>query len=160
MMKTVFTCRISRSYFTGVTSAELLYNLSELLLVKEVSGEIKLVVYPRIMEPLNTSFQWTLLSKYINLCFTNFPSFKCQLTDEQRLVNRQLSCCGLVTPYIAEITEIWVNIGPGNSLLQYGDKPLPEPIFTYDQRSSVALILAQFHEYFMTLSNSLFKQYV
>ena len=29
------------------------------------------------------------------------------------------------------VTEIWVNIGPGNGLLPNGTKPLPEPMLTY-----------------------------
>ena len=42
-------------------------------------------------------------------------------------------------------TEIWVNIGSGNGLLPDGTKPLPEPMLTDHQWSSVTFIVGQFH---------------
>ena len=43
-------------------------------------------------------------------------------------------------------TEIWVNIGSGNSLLPDGTKPLHEPMLTNPQWSPVTFILGQFHK--------------
>ena len=42
--------------------------------------------------------------------------------------------------------KIWVNIDSGNGLLPDGTKPLPEPMLTDHQWSSVAFILVQFHK--------------
>ena len=46
-----------------------------------------------------------------------------------------LTHCGLVT---------WVNIGSGNGLLPDCTKPLPEPMLTYHQWGSLAIIWGQF----------------
>ena len=54
-----------------------------------------------------------------------------------------LTYCGLVMPYS---DRDLVNIGSGNGLLPDGTKPLPEPILTDHQWSSVAFILGQFHK--------------
>ena len=43
-------------------------------------------------------------------------------------------------------TEIWVNIGSGNSLLPDGTKPLHEPMLTDPQWSPVTFISGQFHK--------------
>ena len=41
-------------------------------------------------------------------------------------------------------TEIWVNIGLGNSLLPDGTKPFPEPMLTEHHWIPVTFILGQF----------------
>ena len=43
-------------------------------------------------------------------------------------------------------TEIWVNIGSGNGLMPDNTKPLPEPMLTDHQWSSVTFIIGQFHK--------------
>ena len=42
-------------------------------------------------------------------------------------------------------TEIWVNIGSGNDLLTDDTKPLPGPMLTDHDWSSVIFMLEQFH---------------
>ena len=44
------------------------------------------------------------------------------------------------------VTQIWINIGSGNSLLPDGTNPLLEPMFTYHQRVSLAFTWDQFHK--------------
>ena len=44
------------------------------------------------------------------------------------------------------VTEIWVNLGPGNGLLPDGTKPLPEPMLTDHQWSPMTFILGQFQK--------------
>ena len=51
-------------------------------------------------------------------------------------------------------TEILVNIGSGNGLLHDGTKPLPEPMLTDHEWSSVTFILGQFHK------RCLFENYI
>ena len=50
-------------------------------------------------------------------------------------------------------TQIWVNIGSGNGLLQLGTKPLPKPILTSHKRYSVTFTREQFHKF----ENYIFK---
>ena len=38
------------------------------------------------------------------------------------------------------VTWIWVNIGSGSGLVPSGNKPLPEPMLTYDQWSPVHVV--------------------
>ena len=46
----------------------------------------------------------------------------------------------------AILWQIWVNIGLGNGLLTDGTKPLPEPMFTYLHRCSVAFTWEWFYK--------------
>ena len=55
-----------------------------------------------------------------------------------------LTHCGLVTK------QIWVNIGSGNGLLPDGTKPLPEPMLTYNHKSSVTFISGQFRNIYFS----------
>ena len=50
----------------------------------------------------------------------------------------------IVAQWRLMVTQIWVNIGPGIGLLPDGTKPLPEPIWAYQQRSSVPFFWGQF----------------
>ena len=39
-----------------------------------------------------------------------------------------------------------VNIGPGNDLLPYGTKPLPEPMLTYHRYGPLAFFRGNYYE--------------
>ena len=81
-------------------------------------------------------------------CITSFKSIHSKLLPHLQGTNELIHITQSSFIGWHMVTQIWVNIGSGNGLLPDGTKPLPEPMLTYHQRSSLAFTFEQCPSYY------------